>query len=713
MSKVKSILLVLSLIFLIILSASLVSWSVPAYPGQITDYYANAPTSEYDYIVGRYNTSFYYAKNGSTGNYDYLGVSYDNALQYAADALPYVNSVFCMDTGTTGYVTISCGHWVFDVASSVVYTIAPLTTCTIEDRHNAQLRYYNGGDLKYALDINMLNITSLCANYLYLGNLVTDPVGPIPGQLWYNSVEDTMKYYNGISIVVFPSIGGSSNSTYTLPFSYTIYQSGLTYYMEKYDGTTWSSTNASALFNAVSGNASALKGSVFVRNGDYNFTNPCILLNNTSWFGEGIGTRLFLAPNRPCAVNNDWKYWELFISEVLVENVTIQNIRFDGNYLNNNVAPNGTYLGNIGHGTGNIWLQAARHLSLSYCWLENHRVVGFSPMAYGVQSFDIHLDHCIATDNQWNQITLGAGDQDLWGSSIENCYTSGTCGDMSISLTGTGSGGYLRDCIVRGNTINGMTGTQGSSGSAWYGIKLETSYRNTVEDNNIYDVRMAIADDSSSRGNNTIKDNVIVLKDMPQAIGGDAPRGIEMDFGFNLIEGNTIYAPPTNNSIGMYLPTSEVTGGIGNNRVIANKFVNDGTGWMTVISDKGNYTLYTENDFSRVQNSATIFTFSGGAHGYIISQNIGFLTDNAGSQASCVNGTAIAHGLAGTPTSITISIRGTNPYVNATAWYFTPTVLTVNATHFTVSFCMNIGGTYTPVGTYDAKTIYWIAVYKP
>jgi hypothetical protein len=58
-------------------------------------------------------------------------------------------------------------------------------------------------------------------------------------------------------------------------------------------------------------------------------------------------------------------------------------------------------------------------------------------------------------------------------------------------------------------------------------------------------------------------------------------------------------------------------------------------------------------------------------------------------------------------------MQGTNPYVNATAWYFVPTVLTVNATHFTISFCMNIGGTYTPVSTFDAKKIYWIAVYKP
>jgi hypothetical protein len=90
---------------------------------------------------------------------------------------------------------------------------------------------------------------------------------------------------------------------------------------------------------------------------------------------------------------------------------------------------------------------------------------------------------------------------------------------------------------------------------------------------------------------------------------------------------------------------------------------------------------------------------------------IGYYT--YGQTASCKNGTAVAHNLLGTPTSITLTILGSNPYINSTAWYFVPTVLTVNATHFILSFCMNIGGTYTPVGTFDAKTLYWIVVYRP
>jgi len=141
-----------------------------------------------------------------------------------------------------------------------------------------------------------------------------------------------------------------------------------------------------------------------------------------------------------------------------------------------------------------------------------------------------------------------------------------------------------------------------------------------------------------------------------------------------------------------------------------------------VILDSGGYQDYGIYINSGSQNNVISNNFLDGndiANIYvgdslnIVRLNSGFLTENAGSQASCVNGTAIAHGLAGTPTSLSISIFGTNPYVNSTAWYFVPTVLSANSTYFIVSFCMNIGGTYTPVGAADAKTIKWDAVYKP
>jgi hypothetical protein len=696
MSKGKSILLVLSLIFLIILSASLVSWSVPAYPGQITDYYANAPTSEYDYIVGRYNTSFYYAKNGSTGNYDYLGVSYDNALQYAADALPYVNSVFCMDTGTTGYVTISCGHWVFDVASSVVYTIAPLTTCTIEDRHNAQLRYYNGGDLKYALDINMLNITSLCANYLYLGNLVTDPVGPISGQLWYNSVEDTMKYYNGTAIVIVPGIGGGSSSSYILSPSYTIYASGSTYYMEKYDGTLASNTNASKLANFVIGNCSGGE-TIYIRDGYYPLNGSILSQgkNNIRLTGAGAGTVLALygAVNNPVILPTSVSGWE------------VDHLTLDGNRSAQNAADYGTY------GSDGINSYLCSNMKFHDLTIQNVNRTGIS---FAV-NYNSSVTNCQFYNNNWNGFTD-------YGSNFTKCNfnTVTLSAEVGISV-----GGFYGQ--YQGNTIQNMTATTAGTHTgmnAHWGIGLEQYFSlcgNDIFDNQITNVSYGIWIDPLCF-DNKIHDNTITAYDcFGEWHSGIVCYGYQNEIYDNAVNstGSTAYGITISgtdghgdyNSIrfnkimagdsGMVL-TSDAD----NNRLIGNIFMRKGL----TIGSGCNATLVTDNDFALC---ATPITDSGINSGTIIYNNLGFVTDNAGYQASCVNGTAIAHGLAGTPTSMTITMQGTNPYLNATAWYFVPTVLTVNATHFTISFCMNIGGTYTPVGTYDAKTIYWIAVYKP
>jgi hypothetical protein len=83
-----------------------------------------------------------------------------------------------------------------------------------------------------------------------------------------------------------------------------------------------------------------------------------------------------------------------------------------------------------------------------------------------------------------------------------------------------------------------------------------------------------------------------------------------------------------------------------------------------------------------------------------------------GVQASCVNGTAIAHGLGVTPTTVTISIQGTQ-YMNSTCWLLTPTVITMNSTYFVISMIVFNAGTISAVGAVDARTIMWDCWYKP
>jgi len=49
----------------------------------LSDIYVNPPFSAEGYIIGPYNSTFYYAKNCTTGNYDYLSSNTRNTIEYA------------------------------------------------------------------------------------------------------------------------------------------------------------------------------------------------------------------------------------------------------------------------------------------------------------------------------------------------------------------------------------------------------------------------------------------------------------------------------------------------------------------------------------------------------------------------------------------------------------------------------------------------------
>jgi parallel beta-helix repeat protein len=100
-----------------------------------------------------------------------------------------------------------------------------------------------------------------------------------------------------------------------------------------------------------------------------------------------------------------------------------------------------------------------------------------------------------------------------------------------------------------------------------------------------------------------------------------------------------------------------------------------------------------------------------------ILNNIGFITQNAGVQVTCSNGTWIAHGLAGDPGttgSITVSMRGPTAY-NATTMLLVPTVLQSNSTHFQIEYLYWNTTDWTTHAVFAAmsQTVWWFATYKP
>jgi len=156
---------------------------------------------------------------------------------------------------------------------------------------------------------------------------------PEQGYTWYNTVEDTYKYWNGSAVVTFPSIGGGSASSYTLPFTYTVYKTGSTYYAEKYDGTLTTSTNASAVLNNAVGNlssgesssglnAAAKAGSILVLDAYYNIDTRIGLGRQTKIQGSSMMTVFNVTANTDCfwinngtddSIYSDWEISNLQI----------------------------------------------------------------------------------------------------------------------------------------------------------------------------------------------------------------------------------------------------------------------------------------------------------------------------------------------------------------------------------------------------------------
>lgn len=143
-------------------------------------------------------------------------------------------------------------------------------------------------------------------------------------------------------------------------------------------------------------------------------------------------------------------------------------------------------------------------------------------------------------------------------------------------------------------------------------------------------------------------------------------------------------------------------------------WLNSDTNSIYLSSTCDSNVIIEYNDLRKdgLASSATIYKQSGCLAGSnnIIRFNHGYKTEASGSLISCVNGTAIAHGMVTTAAVTTLCLRGPSAF-NATFIYRTPTILSVNATHIVIEFLAWETGTWTqvPVTAVEAKEVWWTA----
>lgn len=244
--------------------------------------------------------------------------------------------------------------------------------------------------------------------------------------------------------------------------SYIVFKNGSTYYMR--NGTTgavdWSSSNASAVINNAIGNASSVKGNVFIKSSTYNLTGSIVHKSNVGvYMEEGAHLKLDDGENKDLWVNSDQSS-----GGDGNENMTIYGGHLDGN--------------KAGQTSGTIHVTDFMHCN--HVKIQNVRVSN----GY-VHGINIHgctdwvIEGCTIEDWNWNGISTGQWysfwPMDAMGRIVHNYLEGGS--DVGIQL------GENTEIVVDSNIITGCNGTTGDANSGW-GIGLEGGTSHCIISNN-------------------------------------------------------------------------------------------------------------------------------------------------------------------------------------------------------------------------------------
>lgn len=150
--KLKTYLL--SILLVSVIFASVLTYTIgQPYIGDVGEVWIQPPFNEATYVVGKYNNTFYYARSSRTGQYEWLSINDDTVLQNAVDATN-------VDGGGSVYVkagTYSLSVTVKDNvqlilekgATGITISIDAGATCWVQDYNAGRTRFYSSGTLMW------------------------------------------------------------------------------------------------------------------------------------------------------------------------------------------------------------------------------------------------------------------------------------------------------------------------------------------------------------------------------------------------------------------------------------------------------------------------------------------------------------------------------------------------------------------------------------
>ena len=244
------------------------------------------------------NYTYLLRANTENGLYENMGITVNPAATYGGQPLAQLRMFYIKSSGSS--------------------------TTTFHNFNMYLATGYVSGTVEYDTqfwiegNITLDNVQFLPASKIYTAHIAASSATSMVNVIRCMANEAGADMTPTLSVATFYRDSSVSHS-YTLPYSYTIYKSGSNYVMEKYDGTTWSSTNASSVFNNAAGNLTSGRSWIeWIKvQGNFTLTSPVLVSGYTGfdlrgsrlWLGANIADGAMFESASFGTARSDWTYF--------------------------------------------------------------------------------------------------------------------------------------------------------------------------------------------------------------------------------------------------------------------------------------------------------------------------------------------------------------------------------------------------------------------
>lgn len=311
--------------------------------------------------------------------------------------------------------------------------------------------------------------------------------------------------------------------------SYVLWRDGSTYYAKNgLTGAVTSGTNASQISASAINSLPASGGVVYYASSEFTIPKKIELKNNTIISGCGWSSLLKTGNN----INE-----ETFYIPEYTRNVTIQNIRIDGNR------------GQQSSGWSGIKIERGYNITIQNCWIENAYSNGIS-----IGKWSQHIRILNNKISDCGDRAIYGYNQPRWVIIENNVILASNQNEGSCDAV---EGSYLYQSVISNNIIMRTKKKTGESPYRGHGIYIGYGWHNTIDGNYIsYNGMSGVW--LTDACHNTISNNICENNTQSGIYVGASSK-------YNVVTGNTIYG---SGDVGLSSPQTSTKANVITNNII-------------------------------------------------------------------------------------------------------------------------------------------------